>query len=111
MAQFSVNTERFTDPILLEKLLATDIADYLVLKGLPFRQAHSVVGELINFTEENNCLLAELALDQLKQFSPYIDAEIYAVLDQDDILNKKQSDGACTIDEVRQLIIYWEDRI
>ncbi len=50
-------------------LLATDIADYLVLKGMPFREAHSVVGKIVRFCEDNKKDLISLSYDDFKQFS------------------------------------------
>ncbi|TXR51884.1 argininosuccinate lyase [Reinekea thalattae] len=59
---------------------ATDLADYLVKKGLPFRDAHEVVGESVAFGIEQSKDLAELTLAQLQQFSDLIEQDVFDVL-------------------------------
>jgi argininosuccinate lyase len=60
-------------------LLATDIADYLVGKGAPFRQAHAIVGTLVNWAAEQDKTFAEINLSQYRQFSPLFEEDIFAV--------------------------------
>jgi len=59
---------------------ATDLADYLVRKGLPFRDAHEVVGLSVAFCVKENCDLADLSLAQLQQFSSLIEDDVFEVL-------------------------------
>ncbi len=59
---------------------ATDLADYLVCKGLPFRDAHEVVGRSVAFALEKNVDLSELTLEQLQQFSDIISEDVFDVL-------------------------------
>jgi len=59
---------------------ATDLADYLVKKGMPFRDAHEVVGKSVAFGIEQSKDLAELSLDELKTFSDLIGDDIFEVL-------------------------------
>jgi argininosuccinate lyase len=59
---------------------ATDLADYLAKKGLPFRDAHEAVALAVRFAEKKGCDLADLKLEELKQFSTLIENDIYAVL-------------------------------
>ena len=58
---------------------ATDVADYLARKGLPFRQAHEVVGRLVRHCLEQGCDITDLSLGDLKGFSPLFDEDIYTV--------------------------------
>ena len=62
-------------------LLATDLADYLVRKGLPFREAHRVVGELVGFCLEQGRNPAELPLEEYRRFSPLFEGDVYGVWD------------------------------
>ena len=55
--------------------LATDYADYLTRKGLPFREAHHAVGKLVRYAEDNNMDLSRLSLEELRRFSPLFDAD------------------------------------
>ena len=59
---------------------ATDLADYLVKRGLPFRDAHEAVALATRTCEQRGCDLAELSLDELRSFSPLIDDDVFAVL-------------------------------
>jgi argininosuccinate lyase len=59
---------------------ATDLADYLVKKGLPFRDAHEVVALAVRFAEQQGCDLADLKLEQLQQFSTLLVDDVYDVL-------------------------------
>ena len=59
---------------------ATDLADYLVKKGLPFRDAHEAVALAVRFAEQKGCDLTDIALDELQQFSPHISGDVYEVL-------------------------------
>ncbi|GAA4418624.1 argininosuccinate lyase [Advenella faeciporci] len=59
---------------------ATDLADYLVKKGLPFRDAHETVALAVRKCEESNCDLADLTLEQLQEFNASIEADVFEVL-------------------------------
>jgi argininosuccinate lyase len=59
---------------------ATDLADYLVRRGLPFRDAHEVVGRAVGHCVANDCTLESLSLDTLQSFNPSIDEDVYQVL-------------------------------
>ncbi|CAG7856954.1 partial argininosuccinate lyase, partial [biofilm metagenome] len=59
---------------------ATDLADYLVRKGLAFRDAHEIVGQAVRLGLESGCDLAELSLAVLQSFSPLISADVFGIL-------------------------------
>jgi argininosuccinate lyase len=59
---------------------ATDVADYLVRKGLPFRDAHEAVGNAVKYCIENGMDITELSLAEWQLFSPYFDNDIFAVI-------------------------------
>jgi argininosuccinate lyase len=60
-------------------LLATDVADYLVRKGLPFRQAHKTVGELVQYAIGKSKSFGELSLDEYRSFSPLFADDVYGI--------------------------------
>jgi argininosuccinate lyase len=60
---------------------ATDLADYLAYKGLPFRDAHETVGKTVLYCIDKNKMLEELAIDEFKEFSPLIEEDIYEYID------------------------------
>ena len=72
---------------------ATDVADYCVRKGLPFRQAHEVVGKTVRYCIENNKEIDELTLDEFRAFSPLIDSDIYAHVTLEASVNARTATG------------------
>ncbi len=60
-------------------LLATDLADYLAGKGLPFRQAHSAVRDLIDYATKERKALSELTLEEYRRFSPLFERDVYSI--------------------------------
>jgi len=74
-------------------LNATELADYLALKGLPFREAHVVVGKMARHCLDHHLTLEDLSLEQLKSFSPLFSEDIISMLDLQKIVNTKNSRG------------------
>lgn len=85
-------------------LYATDIADYLVRKGVPFRQAHSIVGSLVTFAEENGLLLTELSFEQFRQFSHLFDRDVLGLFNPSNSLEKRNLPGGTGPESVKQQI-------
>mgnify|MGYP000081546992 FL=1 len=69
-------------------LNATEVADYLVKKGVAFRDAHGIVGEIVIYCEDHGKAIEELTLNELLTFSPVFDQTIYSYIDYDNILQK-----------------------
>ncbi len=80
---------------------ATDLADYLVNKGLPFRDAHEVVAHAVKLAIAKNLNLGDLPLDTLKTFSPTIEADVYPVLTLQGSLNARDGLGGTAPVQVR----------
>ncbi|MCX7975131.1 MAG: argininosuccinate lyase [Candidatus Aminicenantes bacterium] len=85
-------------------LMATDLVDYLVQKGLPFRQAHRVVSEVINYAESKGEPLNCLSLDQMKQFSPLFSADVDLIFDPWFSITNKKTAGSTHPDQVKKQI-------
>ncbi|GAB2196924.1 argininosuccinate lyase [Sessilibacter sp. MAH4] len=83
---------------------ATDLADYLVRKGLPFRDAHEVVGRSVAFALEKNLDLYELELEQLQQFSDIIGEDVFEVLTLEGSVAARDHFGGTAPNQVRQAI-------
>ena len=83
---------------------ATDLADYLVKKGLPFRDAHEAVARAVRACETRGCDLAELPLDELRAFSPLIGDEVVEVLKIEGSLAARNHTGGTAPAAVRQAI-------
>ena len=83
---------------------ATDLADYLVKKGLPFRDAHEVVAHAVKTAQTQNLDLSELPLSTLQQFNPAIQADVFECLSLVGSLNARKTLGGTAPDQVRQQI-------
>ena len=83
---------------------ATDLADYLVKKGLPFRDAHEAVALAVRAAEEKGCDLAELGLEALRRFSPLIGEDALAVLSVEGSLASRDHVGGTAPEQVRAAI-------
>jgi len=83
---------------------ATDLADYLVRKGLPFRDAHHACGSAVAYAVEKQCDLAGLSLNELQRFSPLIAADIFAHITLEASLAARQTYGGTAPSQVRAAI-------
>src|SRR2546428_13352984 len=72
---------------------ATDLADYLVRKGLPFREAHELAGRTVRYGLEQKKELGELTLAELERFSPLIGADVHAALTAEASLRTRPASG------------------
>ncbi|MFJ7698704.1 argininosuccinate lyase [Lysinibacillus fusiformis] len=88
IATMRVNSENMKKAVKGGFLNATEVADYLVSKGVAFRDAHSIVGAIVIYCEDHDKAIEELTLDQLKELSSFIDEDIYDYIDYHNILNK-----------------------
>lgn len=83
-------------------LAATDVADYLAKKGMPFRRAHEVVGHLVLLCDQRGCDLDDLALEDFKAASDLFEADITQALDLRSIVNARTTEGGTGHDAVVQ---------
>ena len=93
---------------------ATDLADYLVGKGLPFRDAHAVVGQAVLYCLGNHCALEELELATLQRFSELIDKDVYQSLDIKACLARRSIPGGPAPETVHQAMAeayQWMERV
>jgi argininosuccinate lyase len=89
-----------------EMIAATDVADLLVRRGVPFRQAHGIVAGLVRETLEAGRSLSELTREQLARHSPELDDEFYALLEQRSWLESKVSEGGTALPRVREQLAH-----
>lgn len=88
IATMKVNSENMKKAVKGGFLNATEVADYLVSKGVAFRDAHSIVGAIVIYCEDHDKAIEELTIDQLKELSSFIDEDIYDYIDYQNILSK-----------------------
>jgi argininosuccinate lyase len=85
-------------------LVATDLADYFVTKGMPFRQAHEVVGRMVLFALEQNKELHELSLEEMKRFTMKIEEDVLDWLDPLSSVNRRNLPGGTGPERVKEAI-------
>ena len=83
-------------------MAATDLADYLVGKGLPFRQAHAVVGRIVGECVREGVTLQQLTTDELRSYSPLFDDDAHEALDIDEIVRKRTTYGGTGHEAVKR---------
>jgi len=104
MRGITVKPEAMRNAALQGYATATDLADYLVKKGLPFRDAHEAVALAVRHAEQKGCDLAELKLDELQQFSTLIADDIYGVLTLEGSLAARNHTGGTAPNQVEAAI-------
>jgi argininosuccinate lyase len=100
----SVKADAMRDAALQGYATATDLADYLVKKGLPFRDAHEAVAHAVRACESRGCDLSDLTLDEMRVFSPLIEDDIFAVLTLEGSVAARDHIGGTAPAQVRAAI-------
>ena len=88
---------------------ATDLADYLVKKGLPFREAHGVVGRMVFYAIEHNKNLDEFSMAEMREFSPMIEEDIYDAISMRTCVNDRKVPGGPAKETVERAIALAEE--
>ena len=92
-------------------LFATDVADYLVGKGLPFRESHAVVGSIVRHADENNLKFGDISLDSYKTFSPLFNEDVYDLFDYIRSVNSHDVIGGTALKRVAEEIKRIEEEL
>ena len=90
---------------------ATDLADYLVKKGLPFRDAHEAVAKAVRACEQRSCDLVDLSIAELREFSPLIDDDIFSVLTLEGSVAARNHPGGTAPAQVVEAIKWARSRL
>jgi argininosuccinate lyase len=100
LPKLKINQETMRQAASTGYLNATDMADYLVARGMPFRQAHSCVGKAVGYALSKKMELHELTLEELKPFSSLFDKDIFDVLTTEEMINRRKSFGGTATENV-----------
>ncbi len=95
-----VNVERMAAAAAESHTLATDLADYLAQRGLPFRQAHEAVGRLVRYAEEQGKALGDLSLEEYRSFSPLFEEDAFGRLDVRAAIGARDAPGGTSSRQV-----------
>jgi len=100
----SFNTTQLQTAVGNDFANATDVADYLANKGVPFREAYNLVGRLVKTCLQEGILLKDLSLEQWQAFHPLFDSDIYTAIDPHQVVSARNSYGGTGFAQVRQQI-------
>ncbi|MDO4936642.1 MAG: argininosuccinate lyase, partial [Sutterellaceae bacterium] len=108
MAGVEPNREEMRSAALAGYPTATDLADYLARRGVPFRTAHDIVGRVVRLASERNCDIADLSLAELQEFSDVIQEDVYSVLTLEGSIAARNHVGGTAPEQVLKQVARWE---
>ena len=104
ISTLAVNKERMRAAVYSNFSTATDAADYLVKKGVPFRESHAIVGSIVRYCEDSQKDFFSLGVDEFKKFSPLIEDDIIDCVKPEGSTERKQSMGSTAKSEIERQI-------
>jgi argininosuccinate lyase len=104
LSEIRFHPDRMADMAVKGYTLATDLADYLVRKGVPFRKAHHIVGQIVQFCIRNQKELHECTLEELRSFHKAFDSEVFPFLEVKSAVDERRSLGGTASSRVREAI-------
>ncbi|PID57916.1 MAG: argininosuccinate lyase [Ignavibacteriae bacterium] len=100
-----INKKRFKEEINGSFMLATDLADYLVLKQIPFREAYNIIGKIVKYATEKNKKLNELSIKEYQNFSNKFEEDVFNFLSVEKCLQNKKTTGSPNPELVKARIL------
>ncbi len=100
--ELKLNKENIETQLKKGYLLATELADYLVTKGIPFRKAHHITGEIVLYAEKNGKTLEKLSLEEFKKFSQAIEEDVYQWLTMENFFKRREIFGGTGYTNVKE---------
>ncbi len=101
------NVQKMEEELSNDFLTATELADYLVRKGIPFRDAHSITGKIVSYCIEHRMYFGNLDLDTLKTFSDKFESDVFDFIIPMYSADQKKSAGSTSPQEVKKQIVHW----
>ena len=111
IATMTANTQNMKRAAQTGFINATDLADYLVKKGLPFRSAYKISGQLVALCIEKRTVLEELPLETYKEFSELFAEDVYQDIDLVTCVEKRISEGGTSVNSVKEQIQYVKEKV
>ena len=106
-----IDQKRASELLKDESLYATDLADYLVNKGVSFNEAHHQVGQIVSFAEENKVPISKIGLDILKKFAPKVGGDVYGLFDAEHSVRMKKTIGSTNPAQIKKQIQNWKKEL
>ncbi|WWC66470.1 argininosuccinate lyase [Kwoniella pini CBS 10737] len=110
IATLSINTEKMFAACTMD-MLATDIADYLVRKGVPFRETHHISGQSVALAEKNKIQISDLTLNQWKELSSHFDEDVKDVFNFENSVEKRNAIGGPAREMIKRQVNIARQRI
>jgi argininosuccinate lyase len=107
LPELKINRDRMETAASDPNLLATDLAEYLVKKGTPFREAHEIIGKLVAECATRRCLLNQVPLGEMRKLSPLFDVDVANVFDVRRSLSERRAIGAPSPENIAAQIKRW----
>ncbi|SPF33243.1 argininosuccinate lyase [Syntrophobacter sp. SbD1] len=104
LPEIRINRDRMARMAVHNFTLATDLADYLVRRGIPFRKAHHVVGQVVQYCIRNGKELSECSLEELKTFHKAFDEDVFQCLEVSSVIDRRKSLGGTATSRVKEAI-------
>lgn len=111
VATFEADTDAMLKAAKRGFINATDVADYLTKKGVPFRTAYHVVGQIVNLCVKENKTLEDLPLEIYKSFDKLFEADIYEEIALENCVNRRISEGGTSVASVEKQIAYVKEKL
>lgn len=102
ISTMEVKKEKMAEAAKYGYMNATDAADYLVGKGIPFRDCHEIIGKMVLYAINKGVALDDLTLDEFKTFSPAFDEDIYDAISIENCIKAKKSEGSTSFESVKR---------
>ncbi|MCU0821018.1 MAG: argininosuccinate lyase [Spirochaetes bacterium] len=100
VSTMEINKDKMREAVYGNFSTATDLADYLVKKNVPFRKSHEIVGSVVRFAEKNNISFFEITVEKLKEFSPVFEEDAREILNPETSTERKESAGGTSKKEI-----------
>lgn len=111
VAAMRINPDRCAAAVNDPLLLATDLADYLVRRGVPFRKAHELVGKAVAVSVGTGIPLNQLTLDEFKEISPEYGDDVHEVFNLDRAFSLRTNPGAPNQDNTARRLTFWQNKL
>ncbi|MGH9341031.1 MAG: argininosuccinate lyase [Acidobacteriota bacterium] len=108
LAHFSIRRTRIAQVLQDGFLMATDLAEYLVAKNVPFRLAHEKIGRLVAYCVEQGIRLQDLSLHKMQEFAPEFESDVREAVNPNGVLTRRRHKGSTGLASVEQQIKYWK---
>ena len=105
------NMKNLSDSVENDFSNATDLADYLVNKNVPFRTAYQVVGQMVKYCLERKILFKNLKIEEFKKFHPKFDEDVFVKLEPFNVVKSRTSEGGTGFSQVEKEVNNWQKKL